>query len=167
MTRSARRAGFTLIEMMVVIAIISTMMGLLLPAVQKVRESANRMSCQNNLKQLTLALHHYHLNYEQLPPFAVAARDGKAGATWAVLLLPFIEQDNLYRQWDLSRTYYDQNDTARLGTSKIYFCPTRRTPATAPQSLSGDQPNLGTTYGPNVPGSLGDYAASVGPLMLT
>lgn len=158
-----RRAGFTLIEMLVVIAIISMMMGLLLPAVQKAREAANRMSCSNNLKQLTLALHHYHVTFEQLPPFAVT----EAGATWAVLLLPYIEQDNLYRQWDLSRRYYDQNDTARLGTSKIFFCPTRRTPLTAPQSVSGDQPNLGTTYGPNVPGALGDYAASLGPAMLT
>jgi prepilin-type N-terminal cleavage/methylation domain-containing protein len=162
-----RCAGFTLIEMLVVIAIISLMMGLLLPAVQKVREAANRMSCSNNLKQLTLALHHYHLTFEQLPPFALTDGAGNAGATWAVLLLPYIEQDNLYRQWNLARRYYDQNDTARLGTSKIFFCPTRRTPSTAPQSLSGDQPNLGTSYGPNVPGALGDYAASLGARMMT
>src|SRR5262249_34493879 len=150
-----------------VVALISMVGAWLLPAVQKAREAATRMSCSNNLKQLTLALPHYHVPFEALPPFALSDAAGNAGATWAVLLLPYIEQDNLYRQWDLTRRYYDQNDTARLGTSKIFFCPTRRTPSTAPQSLSGDQPNLGTTYGPNVPGALGDYAASVGPAMLT
>jgi prepilin-type N-terminal cleavage/methylation domain-containing protein len=154
-----RRRGFTLIELLVVIGIIALLMGLLLPAVQKVRESANRISCGNNLKQITLAMHHYHLDNEHLPPRCLLAR----GATWAVLILPYLEQDNLLHQWDLSRNYYEQNDVARQTPLSIYFCPSRRTPLMAGLSASGDQQWLGcNNFGPNVPGALSDYAACLG-----
>src|SRR5881275_1153626 len=98
MIRRCPRLGFTLIEMLVVLAIISILVGLLLPAVQKAREAAARTSCGNNLHQLGLAMHHYHDFYKQLPP----TRLWRASATWAVLILPFVEQDNLYKQWDLT-----------------------------------------------------------------
>src|SRR5438309_1420628 len=106
----SRRIGFTLIELLVVISIISILIGMLLPAVQKAREAANRISCANNLKQIGLALHNYEGVYYGLPPSRM--EDGPA--TWMVLILPFMEQDNLYRQWRMDLTYYEQNDMARL-----------------------------------------------------
>src|SRR6186997_1931584 len=109
-----RRSAFTLIELLVVIAIIGVLIGLLLPAVQKIRESANRLKCQNNLKQVGLALHDYHGIHERLPPGFVStlttpgwvmpagncnAEPPENGPGWSLfaLLLPHIEQEPLFR----------------------------------------------------------------------
>ena len=154
---TTERRGFTLIELLVVIAIISTLIGMLLPAVQKAREAAARISCANNLKQIGLAMHHYESIHEKLPPM----RLGPGRATWAVVMLPFIEQDNLYRQWALGWSYYDQNVTARTSTVRSYFCPSRRASSgTGTLSISGDTPS----NGPGTPfysGATGDYAVVI------
>jgi prepilin-type N-terminal cleavage/methylation domain-containing protein len=159
-----RRSGFSLMELLVVISIVTLLVGMLLPAIQYIREPANRTMCANHLHQIGLAMHAYHNVHGRLPAFS---KDGPDATTWCVMLLPFLEQDDLYKQWDLSRSYYEQTDTARLTQVETYFCPSRRSPSTDPTtSLSGDQPFRADGFDlsslPNTPGALGDYAACTG-----
>jgi prepilin-type N-terminal cleavage/methylation domain-containing protein/prepilin-type processing-associated H-X9-DG protein len=114
-----RQHGFTLIELLVVIAIIAILIGLLLPAVQKVRDAANRMKCTNNLKQWGLAFASYNDANGKYP---YAATGTPARTAWAPLLWPYIEQNNLYSQWNFGTGFY-ATPNGNGGNSQLTGCP--------------------------------------------
>jgi prepilin-type N-terminal cleavage/methylation domain-containing protein/prepilin-type processing-associated H-X9-DG protein len=118
------RRGFTLIELLVVIAIIGILMALLVPAVQKVREIAARIQCANNLKQIGLACHSFHDGNSVLPPGYTATASYPStspGWGWAAYILPYIEQDNVYRQINLFQPLENQPIIQTM--ISIYLCP--------------------------------------------
>jgi prepilin-type N-terminal cleavage/methylation domain-containing protein/prepilin-type processing-associated H-X9-DG protein len=158
-----RRRAFTLIELLVVIAIIGTLIALLLPAVQKVREAAARTQCSNNLKQMGLALHNFNDQYRHFPSGGEGNIGGDApnynikNLTYFdlhsvfTMMLPFMEQEDIYRQFDLRYAYNDTtapaNQTAAMQVIPSYLCPSNPLRPTSGQDAEG----YGyTDYGPTI-----------------
>ena len=142
----SRRTAFTLIELLVVIAIIAVLIGLLLPAVQKVREAAARMSCQNNLKQIGLALHSYHDSNNAFPRSRTPVNNTSFSAQSQVL--PYIEQENARRLIDFTVAWNAPGNAAALAVRiKTFVCP------------SDDVSAVPAAYGPN------SYRANEGTIL--
>lgn len=150
-----RRHGFTLIELLVVIAIIALLMALLLPAIQKVRAAADRMLCASNMRQLVIALHHFHNDNNQFPLAYTDVGGPQAWHNWVSYTLPYVEGQNLAKDYDTSIPWWiGTNRDVVIRRMKIMQCPS--TPD--PQRIQ-DKPE---TTPPNKTGSCGDYFAVAG-----
>lgn len=131
MVKMKNRRGFTLIELLVVVGIVAILVALLLPAVQQAREAARRTQCKNNLKQIGVALHNYHDAHGVFPPGWIAVEDGLHaphdggnGAGWGLMLLPFVEQTNLFNTFDSHYSIADpRHETLRTTSLSVYKCP--------------------------------------------
>ncbi|MFO1066563.1 MAG: DUF1559 domain-containing protein [Pirellulales bacterium] len=122
MVRRLSSQGFTLVELLVVIAIIGILVGLLLPAVQMAREAARRMSCTNNLKQISLASLNYESTFSAMPPRRNLTAGNQRG--WGPSILPFVEQASLQGQYRFDRNFYAPENAANIAVSlPIFLCP--------------------------------------------
>jgi len=161
--RSRATCGFTLIELLVVLAIVGILVAMLLPAVQKVREAAARVRCQNNLKQIALATHQYEDTMQGLPQTAVIRRLPSGSIQTSYLgpharILPFIEQDNVYRGIDVNLLYADLRNRDAVGrVIPIFLCPSEL----RPQPLQ--HYDFGLVGGINYAFSMGDWFVWAGP----
>lgn len=137
-----RTAGFTLIELLVVLSIIGMLVGLLLPAVQMARESARRIQCSSNLKNIGIAIHNFADTYRVMP--LGSERFNRTEQSWSTRILPYVEQSQVYQQIDFSRPWSapGQNAAATMTNLSIYRCPSARMDFFGKQDYGGI---LGTT----------------------
>jgi len=153
------RHGLTLVELLVVVAIIALLVALLLPAVQSARESARRVQCLNNLKQIGLATQLRVAAERTYPP----GRYRDMLPTWFAVVLPFLERGSEYALWRLDREYYDAaNKAAREALIPAYICPSR----SRPSPLSAQDFRDANPVRPSAPGLLGDYAGCFGDTLV-
>lgn len=171
--------GFTIVELLIALAIIGILVSLLVPAVQQARASARRIQCANNLKQLGLATHLFHDIHAAFPPARLVLNVprsvgpsqiyvGLDEPTWLVRLLPYIEQTTLHKQWDEYKPYALNPVTAQNAPVSVYLCPDRHTADNA--VTSGETVSIPLPCGcPGIThvipgGAVTDYAANHGDL---
>jgi len=157
--KSVVRRAFTLIELLVVIAIIAVLIGLLLPAVQKVREAAARSTCQNNLKQLGLALHGYHDANAKLPPGT--SQGGGVARSWTVPLLPYLEQQAIFNGVTQTVSILDNGTTGSAGRTNLGLIQQPLKAVLCPSDPDATT-NLTRQDAASMPIALTNYASNVG-----
>lgn len=130
MTRSSRQAGFTLVELLVVIAIVAILVALLLPAITSVREAASRVKCTSNMRQIALAVVAYENTFKVLPASGIVTIEddryeprGGTMFSWMVLILPFVEEQAIYDQYDFMKTALEQPNNPQEASPSVYRCP--------------------------------------------
>ena len=145
---SSNRLAFTLVELLVVMAIIGILVGLLFPAVQAVRETSSNTSCVNNIRQIGISVQNYVSSKRRIPP----SRGADGYVTWTVLLMPYMEEGSLHQQFDELLPYASQDSEAVRQSVDLFFCPSRRSPG---------ELSLFEQFDVQI-GSVGDYAGNAG-----
>lgn len=163
--------GFTLVELLVVIAIIGIIIALMLPAIQRVREAANKMSCASNLRQLAIAVQNYETQFKRIPYGQIGPTGPKQppplpgqpnfgwgstskGWSWLARLLPFIEQDNLYNQGQIGSKSLDQSGICAERIA-LFLCPSDASYYAKARTDAGDLKGFAV--------GLTNYKGSAGP----
>ena len=147
--------GFTLVELLVVIAIIAILIALLLPAVQAAREAARRAHCSNNLKQIALALHNYHSSHGTFPPGAITKipseeclvvgdRATEGGPPWTVMILPFLEESARYDAYDFSGSFASDWIQMAADNHPVQFVPNNK--FQCPSDINSRPDSFNTNY---------------------
>ena len=142
-TTSTRKQGLTLIEFLVVLAILGVLIAFFLPSVRRcAREAARRTQCKNNLKHICLALHNYHDTFQAFPPAYTVDANGKPLHSWRTLILPYLDQASLYKKIDLSKAWDDPaNEEAYKTVIHTYHCPSDNGPPSHTTYLAVVTPN--------------------------
>lgn len=138
------RSAFTLLELVVVTGLMAGLVAILLPAVQSVREAARQVHCKNNLHQIGLAFHQYHADFRSFPP-----RRYKFQHSWAIYVLPYIEQQNVRELYDMNAIWYAQRNQEAVQTVVPTFqCPTSRLSGTAHTTIRYERKAATNDYAP-------------------